>query len=54
MAYGILLDTCTFLWWVRDCQDPVDRMLICQAIYHGCILPTPDDAITRYPVNAQW
>jgi PIN domain nuclease of toxin-antitoxin system len=35
-------------------QDPFDRMLICQAIYHGCILLTPDEAITRYPVNAQW
>jgi PIN domain nuclease of toxin-antitoxin system len=35
-------------------QDPFDRMLICQAIYHGCILLTPDEAISRYPVNAQW
>jgi PIN domain nuclease of toxin-antitoxin system len=35
-------------------QDPFDRMLICQAIHHGCILLTPDPAITRYPVNTQW
>lgn len=35
-------------------QDPFDRMLICQAIYHGCVLLTPDHAITRYPVNTQW
>jgi PIN domain nuclease of toxin-antitoxin system len=35
-------------------NDPFDRMLICQAIYHGCILLTSDEAITRYPVNTQW
>jgi PIN domain nuclease of toxin-antitoxin system len=35
-------------------QDPFDRMLICQAIYHRCVLLTPDEAIIRYPVNAQW
>jgi PIN domain nuclease of toxin-antitoxin system len=35
-------------------QDPFDRMLICQAIYHGCVLLTPDHAIIRYPVNTQW
>ncbi len=34
--------------------DPFDRMLICQAIYHGCVLLTPDYAIIRYPVNSQW
>lgn len=35
-------------------NDPFDRMLICQAIYHGCVLLTPDHAIIRYPVNSQW
>jgi len=35
-------------------NDPFDRMLICQAIYHGCVLLTPDYAIIRYPVNSQW
>jgi PIN domain nuclease of toxin-antitoxin system len=35
-------------------QDPFDRMLICQAIYHGCVLLTPDHAIIQYPVNTQW
>ncbi|MDD5266997.1 MAG: type II toxin-antitoxin system VapC family toxin [Methylococcales bacterium] len=35
-------------------QDPFDRMLICQAIHHGCALLTPDHAISCYPVNTQW
>jgi PIN domain nuclease of toxin-antitoxin system len=35
-------------------QDPFDRMLICQAIEHDCLLLTPDPLITQYPVRAQW
>ena len=31
-----------------------DRMLICQAIEHDCLLLTPDPLITQYPVRAQW
>lgn len=34
--------------------DPFDRMLICQAIEHDCLLLTPDPLITQYPVRAQW
>jgi PIN domain nuclease of toxin-antitoxin system len=35
-------------------RDPFDRMLICQAIVHGLILVTPDEAIRRYPVRTLW
>ena len=35
-------------------RDPFDRMLICQAIEHDCLLLTPDPLITQYPVRAQW
>ena len=35
-------------------RDPFDRMLICQAIHHGMILVTPDEAIHRYPVRTMW
>ena len=34
--------------------DPFDRMLICQSIVHGLALVTPDDWITRYPINTLW
>jgi len=30
-------------------SDPFDRMLVCQALVHGLILLTPDEAIARYP-----
>ena len=35
-------------------NDPFDRMLICQAITRGLILLTPDEFISRYPVNVKW
>lgn len=35
-------------------RDPFDRMLICQAIEHDCILLTPDPLITQYPVRTLW
>ena len=35
-------------------RDPFDRMLICQAIEHDCVLLTPDPLIQQYPVRTQW
>jgi len=35
-------------------RDPFDRMLICQAIEHDCVLLTPDPLIVQYPVRTQW
>lgn len=35
-------------------RDPFDRMLICQAIEHDCVLLTPDPLIVEYPVRTQW
>lgn len=35
-------------------RDPFDRMLICQAIEHDCVLLTPDPLIMQYPVRTQW
>ncbi len=35
-------------------KDPFDRMLVCQAIAHGLILITPDEAIRQYPVRTTW
>lgn len=35
-------------------RDPFDRMLICQAIEHDCVLLTPDPLVTQYPVRTQW
>ncbi|MDH4097416.1 MAG: type II toxin-antitoxin system VapC family toxin [Nitrospira sp.] len=35
-------------------RDPFDRMLICQAIEHDCLLLTPDPLITQYPVRTRW
>lgn len=32
-------------------RDPFDRMLICQAIEHGLVLVTVDEAVRRYPVS---
>ncbi|MBK8510489.1 MAG: type II toxin-antitoxin system VapC family toxin [Candidatus Competibacter sp.] len=34
--------------------DPFDRMLVCQAIYHGFTLLTPDPLIQQYPVAHVW
>lgn len=35
-------------------RDPFDRMLICQAIEHDCVLLTPDPLIMQYPIRTQW
>ncbi len=35
-------------------RDPFDRMLICQAIEHGCTLVTSDKMIRSYPVRTLW
>jgi PIN domain nuclease of toxin-antitoxin system len=35
-------------------RDPFDRMLICQAIEHDCVLLTPDPLILQYPVRTHW
>lgn len=35
-------------------RDPFDRMLICQAIEHDCLLLTPDSLIAQYPLRTQW
>jgi hypothetical protein len=35
-------------------KDPFDRMLVCQAIAHGLVVLTPDQAISRYPVRVHW
>jgi PIN domain nuclease of toxin-antitoxin system len=35
-------------------HDPFDRILVCQAIEHDCVLLTPDPLITQYPVRTQW
>ncbi len=35
-------------------RDPFDRMLVCQAVAHGLILLTPDEAIRRYPIRTLW
>ena len=35
-------------------QDPFDRGLVSQAIIHGLMIVTPDQAITRYPAPVLW
>ncbi len=35
-------------------RDPFDRILICQAIEHDCVLLTPDPLIVQYPVRTRW
>ena len=35
-------------------RDPFDRMLICQAIFHGMTILSPDQDIIQYPVNTDW
>jgi PIN domain nuclease of toxin-antitoxin system len=32
-------------------RDPFDRMLICQAMQHDCVMVTFDEAFDRYPVK---
>lgn len=35
-------------------RDPFDRLLVAQAIVHGCALATPDPLIRQYPVRVLW
>lgn len=35
-------------------RDPVDRILVAQAISLGMTILTPDEAIRRYPVPTIW
>ncbi|BFU96565.1 MAG: twitching motility protein PilT [Nitrospira sp.] len=35
-------------------RDPFDRMLVCQAIEHDCVLLTPDPLLTQYPIRTLW
>ena len=35
-------------------RDLFDRMLMCQALEHDCVLLTPDPLIVQYPVRTQW
>jgi len=35
-------------------RDPFDRLLVGQAIRHGCVLLTPDPLIQQYPVGFAW
>lgn len=35
-------------------RDPFDRMLVCQALEHDCIILTPDPLIAQYPVRTSW
>ena len=35
-------------------RDPFDRLLICESIYAGAPLVTPDPMIRRYPVKVLW
>ena len=35
-------------------RDPVDRILVGQAIVHGMTILTPDSLITQYPARTMW
>ena len=35
-------------------RDPFDRLLVAQAIVHGCALASPDALIRQYPVRILW
>jgi len=35
-------------------SDPFDRMLIAQAMVHGLVIVTPDEAIERYAIRVLW
>lgn len=35
-------------------RDPFDRMLIAQAVRHGCALVTCDPEIQKYSVTVHW
>ena len=35
-------------------RDPFDRMLVSQALVHGLVIATPDEAVARYPARTIW
>lgn len=35
-------------------RDPFDRLLVAQAIVHGMVLVTPDEAVRAYPARTMW
>lgn len=35
-------------------RDPVDRLLVAQAMVAGLVLVTPDEAVRQYPVRTLW
>jgi len=35
-------------------RDPLDRLLLAQALVAGLVLLTPDDDIRRYPARTLW
>jgi PIN domain nuclease of toxin-antitoxin system len=35
-------------------NDPFDRMLISQALFHGLTILSPDELIKKYPVRIVW
>lgn len=35
-------------------RDPIDRLLVAQAILHGLTILTPDPAIAQYPIRTLW
>lgn len=35
-------------------RDPLDRILVCQAIVHGMAILTPDQLIAQYPARVLW
>lgn len=34
--------------------DPFDRILVAQAVVHGMVILTPDEAIAQYAARVQW
>ena len=35
-------------------RDPFDRLIVAQAIVHGCTILTPDPLIRAYPARVEW
>lgn len=35
-------------------KDPFDRMIVSQALVHGLIILTPDEAVQKYPAKTFW
>jgi PIN domain nuclease of toxin-antitoxin system len=47
----LLLDTLTFLRLPLHHRDPLDRMLICQALQHDLHVMTADALFEKYPIK---